>query len=57
MEVSLHELGAAATPPKVTVPGEAPKPEPLMVMGLPTGLTGPKLGDKLVMVGADCASA
>src|SRR5579859_429283 len=24
MEVSLHELGVAATPPKVMVPGEAP---------------------------------
>ena len=54
-DVSLQELGVAATPPKVTAPGEAPKPEPLIVTGLPTGLTGPKDGDRLLMLGADCA--
>jgi hypothetical protein len=49
--VSLQELGAAVTPPTVTVSGEAPKPVPVMVIGDPTGLTWPSVGEMLLMFG------
>lgn len=52
IRVSLQELGVAAVPLKVTDPGELPNPEPIIVTGEPTGLTGPTLGDKLLIVGA-----
>ncbi len=55
--VSLQRLGIDAVPPKVTVllPWVDPKPVPLIVTDPPTGLTGPTVGDMLVMLGADCA--
>jgi hypothetical protein len=51
--VLLHEPGEAVTPPKVTklVPCVAPNPVPLIVTGLPTGATGPTVGERLVMCG------
>ena len=51
IRVSLQELGTAATPPTVTVSGEAPKPVPVMVIGDPTGLTWPTVGEMLLMCG------
>jgi len=51
IRVSLQELGTAATPPTVTVSGEAPKPAPVMVIGDPTGLTRPTVGEMLLMCG------
>src|SRR5262245_58029505 len=52
--LSLQELGVVASPPKVTVllACVAPKLVPFMVTGLPTGLTEPTLGERLVMLGA-----
>src|SRR5579864_8445273 len=57
--VSLQEDGEAATPAKVTTlpPCDVPKPDPLMVTGPPTGLTGPTEGDRLLITGADCDRA
>src|SRR2546429_4900548 len=49
--VSVQEVGAAMVAPKVTVllPCVDPKPDPLTVTDPPTGLTGPTVGDRLVM--------
>ena len=54
MLVALHALTAAAAPPKVTVldPCVEPKFVPVMVTDAPIG---PDVGDKLLIVGADCA--
>jgi hypothetical protein len=55
MRVALQLLAAAAVPLNRTTlePCVAPKFEPLMVTAVPTG---PEVGDKLVMVGADATS-
>ena len=52
--VSDHEVGVDATPPIVTVfpLADAPKPEPLIVMGEPTGVTGPAVGEIVEIAGA-----
>jgi hypothetical protein len=54
--VSLQEIGFVTTPPKVTVLPfcATPKPVPVIVTGLPTGVTGPTVGEILVMLGAVC---
>ena len=52
--VSLQEVGTDVIPPTVTVLlpcVAAPKPEPLIVRGEPTGLTGPAVGEMLEMAG------
>lgn len=54
---SLQLDGVEATPPNITVPGWLPNPDPLIVTDPPTGLTGPAVGERLVMLGPDCANA
>lgn len=51
--VSDHEVGVVLTPPMVTeLPvAEVPNPLPLIVKGEPTGLTGPTVGEMLLMLG------
>jgi hypothetical protein len=51
--VSDHEVGVAETPPIVTVLplAEAPNPVPLIVKAEPTGLTGPTVGEILLICG------
>lgn len=54
ISVSDQEVGVAAIPPIVTVfpIADAPKPEPLIVTGEPTGVTGPAVGEMVEMAGA-----
>jgi hypothetical protein len=51
--VSDQEVGVAATPPIVTVfpLADAPNPLPLIVREEPTGLTGPAVGEILLIWG------
>jgi hypothetical protein len=51
--VSDHEVGVVLTPPMVTeLPvAEAPNPLPLIVKGEPIGLTGPTVGERLLICG------
>src|SRR6266498_1985414 len=50
MELALQLVGVAVVPANLTVlvPWVAPKPEPLIVIDVPTG---PELGDRLAMLG------
>jgi hypothetical protein len=49
-----HEVGVVVKPPMVTMLSlcVVPKPEPLIVTGEPTGLTGPTVGELVEMAGA-----
>ena len=49
--VSNHEVGVLETPPIVTVLplADVPNPLPLIVKAEPTGLTGPTVGEILLM--------
>jgi hypothetical protein len=49
-----HEVGVVVKPPMVTMLSlcVVPKPEPLIVTGEPTGLTGPTVGEIVEMAGA-----
>jgi hypothetical protein len=51
--VLVHEVGVVRTPANVTVSpvAELPKFVPLIVTELPIGLTGPTVGERLVIVG------
>jgi hypothetical protein len=49
--VFVQDVGTAATPPIVTVSCVVPNPEPLIVRAVPTGLTGPTMGEMLEMAG------
>lgn len=53
IRVSLHDVGVVEIPPIVTVLplADAPNPVPLMVKEDPTGLTGPAVGEMLLICG------
>jgi hypothetical protein len=53
IRVSLHDVGVVEVPPIVTMLplAELPNPVPLMVKEDPTGLTGPTVGEMLLICG------